>query len=560
MGSAASYVRRSCALDQDLRDRLTQQCSLIRECDQEDLPQAKPCGFQPKLCHEIGFCVCTEFPDALHMFHNCQRLFRQVFWRSRKNKTASPQRLLLEDCYRIVIEFKVHGSTHESTCDSDGGSDWESSFQNSIQDAGPHGANGLTGSVFLHVGKINFKTMHFAGVRLEQVEAPCTSSDRDLLVLRPYSSDESAVPICFTDVHLFTLLNLHRPWSLQVHTISLQEKDWAVATADSWIAVSPADNRDKFVIWQGHTQEANRRRVVQKTQNKRGPRKRPLQSSKQPKSKRSKNPGTSGRLSIAIENEQDQRDEQDPNQDDPLLTLFEESGQDTDQEIDGMINLYDDDNDEGDNSDNDEQGHPEDEVGLGLDFLVEESEREQEVSAAVEAEPDDDVFQEFLEEEAAGNIGNDPAFPSAEPPAPHAEPEPAPPLPAVGKRPHSRSTANRTVFVVPGGELHYYHLTDKMTAFCANRDTTHQHDCRKQLSTAGSRHCRSGRPVGFLMAWLAKRDEFDSRSGHVHMCSPSLEDRQRARRVFNELPESTAFARFEKKKERPTDPDEPVEL
>lgn len=543
-----------------MRDRLTQQCSLIRECDQEDLPQAKPCGFQPKLCHQLGFCVCTEFPDALHMFHNCQRLFRQVFWRSRKKKTASPHRLLLEDCYRIVIEFKVHGSaTHESTCDSDGGSDWESSFQNSIQDAGPHGANGLTGSVFLHVGKINFKTMHFAGVRLEQVAAPSTSSDRDILLLRPYSSNESAVPICFTDIHLFTLLNLHIPWSLQVHTISLHEKDWAVATADSCIPVSPADNSDKFVIWQGHTQEATRRRVVQKAQNKRGDRKRPLESSRQPKSKRSKNSGTSARLSSAIENDEDQRDVQDPNQDDPLLALFEESQQDSDEEIDGMVNLYDDDGDDDDEAaNNSEREHPEEEVELGLD-LQGGSEKEQGGSA--EPEPDDEVFQEFLEDEAAGH---DPAFPSAEPAepsAPHVEPEPAPPLPAARRRPHARSTANRTVFVVPGGELHYYHLTQKMAAFCANRDSTHCNDCRKQLSTAGGgRHCRSGRPVGFLMAWLAKRDEFDSRSGHVHMCNPNLEERQRARRVFNALPESAAFARYEKNKDRPTDPDEPVRL
>lgn len=122
----------------------------------------------------------------------------------------------------------------------------------------------------------------------------------------------------------------------------------------------------------------------------------------------------------------------------------------------------------------------------------------------------------------------------------------------------TRSTLNREVFQVGEvGELHFYHTTGAIHAFCKNRNCTHQSNCRKSGTTCPVRR-GSGRPVGLLVSWLLKADDYPSKWEHVHACHPTLLERQAARRYFQTLPNAESFLKREKKKARASDPDEPM--
>lgn len=105
------------------------------------------------------------------------------------------------------------------------------------------------------------------------------------------------------------------------------------------------------------------------------------------------------------------------------------------------------------------------------------------------------------------------------------------------------------------GELHYYANTESMTAFCHLRDTDHAHDCRKSMSANPVRR-GSGRPIGYLVAWLRLANQHTNRSSHVHSCVPTLRQRQEAREFFQTQKNWLPFASLERARKR-GQPDEP---
>ena len=120
-----------------------------------------------------------------------------------------------------------------------------------------------------------------------------------------------------------------------------------------------------------------------------------------------------------------------------------------------------------------------------------------------------------------------------------------------------RNYGNRVVMQVEDmGELHYYHNTKQMQAFCKHRTGRHSDNCRRGATTALVRR-GSGRPIGMLTAWLRQADSFDTKIEHVHCCLPSLTERQEARAYFQNLEGADVFLAFEKERQ-PGDPDEPA--
>ena len=107
------------------------------------------------------------------------------------------------------------------------------------------------------------------------------------------------------------------------------------------------------------------------------------------------------------------------------------------------------------------------------------------------------------------------------------------------------------VFTLPFGELRYNSVGNFIRAHCNKHPK-----CTKQRQTTPGR-LGAGRPIGMLIAWL----KHDAESKVHHMVhNPSYEARQSARAEFNQMPGSSDFAQFERRKYHSEDGDEPLRI
>ena len=128
-----------------------------------------------------------------------------------------------------------------------------------------------------------------------------------------------------------------------------------------------------------------------------------------------------------------------------------------------------------------------------------------------------------------------------------AAPPAAPPPPERAARAAtSRETAGIVELHFPNdGIIRYNPRTKNMQAFCPWRDGRHP-DCRRTRTVVPKSDRASGRPLGALAAWILQHDTFDSRLSHIHLCEPSLAERQEARRFCAALPGFADLAILEK--------------
>lgn len=88
-------------------------------------------------------------------------------------------------------------------------------------------------------------------------------------------------------------------------------------------------------------------------------------------------------------------------------------------------------------------------------------------------------------------------------------------------------------FAVPGGEIRYYARTRRFAAHCEN--AAHG-NCRREKVSTGRPGRGQGRPLGYLMAWLAEAFEHDTHAEHMDNCVIiSLERRQRGREALRAI-------------------------
>ena len=73
-------------------------------------------------------------------------------------------------------------------------------------------------------------------------------------------------------------------------------------------------------------------------------------------------------------------------------------------------------------------------------------------------------------------------------------------------------------YSVPGGEIRYYHKNGRFVAHCEN--PAHGNCRREKLGYAGVRKAQ-GRPLGYLMAWLAEAEDYDTHAQHL-ACTNNL--------------------------------------
>eukprot|EP00439_Symbiodinium_sp_Y106_P055557 s1666_g7.t1 len=112
MSKTSLAARRAASLDTRLRQQLSQRCQLVKQSagsQARDWAQAKNMkrlrrrGFVEQPCRLLGLCVCTEYPDVVHMYRNVAAYFRGIF--VKKKKIPSPARVLLEK-REIFIKFR----------------------------------------------------------------------------------------------------------------------------------------------------------------------------------------------------------------------------------------------------------------------------------------------------------------------------------------------------------------------------------------------------------------------------------------------------------------------
>ena len=107
---------------------------------------------------------------------------------------------------------------------------------------------------------------------------------------------------------------------------------------------------------------------------------------------------------------------------------------------------------------------------------------------------------------------------------------------------------------VTGGRLVYYAESQDLKVFCTNAGHL---NCEKKRTVKPGGRKGQGRPIGFLLAWLACADSFEDARKHVHNCKPTLAQRKEARENFKTVSGWQALA--DKERERRVEEGEPEE-
>lgn len=555
MGKAASYIRRSQNLDHKLRATVAENSTLVCTSEQE-ATTSKPTLFasnsnsRNRTCLALGICVCTKHPDAGFLFANLVLYFKSIFWKKKKHNLVSPQRLLLEN-HLAVLEFKqiippqISPEVVASNQD-----EWGQLYSESVS-----ASRGRDTSIFLHIGRVDFRSWHFGTLQMYACESVIGIDPQGTLFLHPPSVGQD--DDVRTDLEAFVaLIDSAHPCTLRMHEISMKEEDWLYAPAHS-IAVRRLQGTSDFMFWQGSVAERSRRKKL--AESKRG--KRPTTSSK---------PTSNPRPKKAAKKKKNDKDNTD-NNDGPILddTNIDQGGQSEIEVADENDFVLQDlllppgceegagaycGTEEDDLVDLDLLDDV-DSVNLDLDKVDVEKGSEEQILENEDGEISDGCEERLLfaggsdsdvEEERPAKEQQDVGeIPVAEPAAAS--------IPRHIPAGITRSTVNRTVFEIPHhGELHFYHLSNQMIAFCKYRNSSHCEGCRKQMTTAPQKR-GSGRPIRALVAWLMKADNFDTRAAHVHCSPPTLEERKAGRNLFEGLPDHESFSKFEKKKNKGDD-------
>ena len=458
------------------------------------------------------------------------------------------------------------------------------------QDGNQMEVSQLPSRVFAHIGHINLKTWHFGVFRLEETLPRLSVLPADVLILQPFcqceTADQKAV---FSDYELFAhVLDMQAKWSIYFHVISDDPSHWASPNVET-IATKRFAEQEEFIIWQGSSEEADRRRSLRKATRPTRGRGEKRSATTQPSSRTKKAARTSKRsnpseqIELGADFGSFDFDFEPLQQSEPLMGLedagiyvvdsdigiVDEGGQENDSNSEHENDIYDIDMYDEDAfiEEPENDNHKEDEEcqqNLDLSECLGLDDQNPNNAANVEDDGDEKFLQEILLSENEAGEDELPELPSeiaVELPSQHDVPEAEErriKKPSAG--PVSRSTVNREVFAFPdGSEIHYYHLTGNMVAFCRHRNDIHAQGCRKSATTQPKRK-GTGRPLGMLTAWLKSCDDHPNRQSHVHCCMPSFSDRVAGREFFQSLPNSDSFSRFEAAKPRDTDPDEPLTL
>lgn len=264
-------MRRTVQLDSALVKKLMQRSELLcHQDDDHDATARANISFQAKPCMHFGVCVCQtpKHQDTLHFWTNLARIFRQIFWKKKKEKKCSEARQLLDD-YAIFLEFSA--LTEETALVQqpamDVKDDWDalvleefSTCNLDINDDPPGPS-----SYHFHIAYMNFKTYHFGLWQLQhcQQDDLHDTGDTDINLLswvRPGFEFEEQQQDILTDLEAIAKLNFKQQWKVSIQTFALGSHLFDVDCAS--LAVTPVSSVNEFVVWKGSEEESKRRRVV----------------------------------------------------------------------------------------------------------------------------------------------------------------------------------------------------------------------------------------------------------------------------------------------------------
>ena len=262
-------ARRQSGLNKDLLNSFQARCALLRE---DALPAdsgsrgsrfQKP--FHPSQCHELGICVCSEFPDCLHMLANLQSHLRKT---CRKKKKQSPPARQLLDQRVLFLEFTcatqvaLPGPDRAQDTDPDM-DEWDMLLQEDETTPMSAQEGSLPSKVYVHVGFVNRSNWRFSGFRCVEVapDAWTGAAWPSGLVHLAHMSEELAGEqlATFTSAELMAhVLSSKEDWRVSFRAISLNPDHWTLFY-DASVPTLPVDEVPEMVFWQGSDNERRAR-------------------------------------------------------------------------------------------------------------------------------------------------------------------------------------------------------------------------------------------------------------------------------------------------------------
>ena len=225
-----------------------------------------PEPFKPSPCHQLGICVCTEFPDVVHQLDNLQAYLRRTCWR-RKGVSSKARHLL--DQHLLVLEFSQASRSQQALPSLDAAGDqivdeWDSLMEGQSASAEQTEQTLHPGPIYVHVGWVNRSTWKFSALRcLQAVPEPPPDHPwpPELVHLAPMSAEAAAERLaCYTSAEIMAhLLHPARAWSVTCREISMVPDHWTLLH-DGTFPVIKLEDVEQHCFWLGSENEQNSRR------------------------------------------------------------------------------------------------------------------------------------------------------------------------------------------------------------------------------------------------------------------------------------------------------------
>ena len=178
--------RRQLSLDKNLQTSLERRCTLLKHDAQQPLPSSSSDGnsWRLKECFGFGVCVCAENTHGMAFFQNLAGHLRRVCWKRKDKKSKkvsmSEARRILEES-RMVLQICAVASK-EAAIDN-----WEDAL---LSDKPATVNPGAEENVrYLHVGRINLSSYHFAVTELVRAETVPGIHDENVVYVRGTGDD-----------------------------------------------------------------------------------------------------------------------------------------------------------------------------------------------------------------------------------------------------------------------------------------------------------------------------------------------------------------------------------
>ena len=524
--------------------------------------------FKTQPCFDGCLCVCGKSvasrPDAMLFEKKLVDRMKMIFRKS-KSKISEPRQLLERAC--IVLKFS--GLSAESN-QADGGSETENGFDLVIEQESVQVAYYL-------VAYANFQTWKFSGVELRKV---CDFNQNGYLQLVPAAIDQPCSDHGVKTARQFAAECLDLTLRQEVLILRLAEEDQPLSPehmVGSCVEVGPLKGSRQFTVWEGSDFEAKMRNQKEDRSKTRGPRKQDgnperhkARHTRGPAKRQRRSPqidlaiGDVDRLSDADFQDFSGSDGKDDcfgsNSDIDMDTEpdFAKSGSDSwpeESEVgsDELKVDFGDDSEQLHDSGSDGQANDVDlggslsgdgllqpEAGIEEFFQYPDSPESNVVPDALGVAPD--ALTVVPDAVAVPGAPGSSSSSSSSSSSDSSDSDSSKPNKAYEPR---RAPISELKMAVGEHELHFNLSGEYLRAHC----NAHP-NCRRQRtvlpSSFATHNQGQGRPIGLLVDWLERANDFDSKASHMKAKAPNHAQRDAARQRFKRMPNADEFLAVER--------------